>query len=88
VFQQKGILILFLAEFETATCYSHHRFKLYVAAHNSNVLKDLLLDGKMIIRSAERNGTLETMCGFLNSNQRMFLLHIIHRCLAVVQWLK
>lgn len=67
VFQQKGILlILFLAEFETATCYSHHQCKVYVVAHNLNAVKGL--DGKMIFPSAERNGTLETMCGFSNSN--------------------
>lgn len=68
MFQQKGILILFLAEFEIATCYSHHQFKVYVVAYNLNALKGLLLDGKMIIHSAERNGTLETMCGFSNCN--------------------
>lgn len=68
MFQQKGILILFLAEFETATCYSHHQFKVYVVAHNLNALKGLLLDGKIIIHSAKRNGTLETICGFSNSN--------------------
>lgn len=68
MFQQKGILILFLAEFEIATCYSYHQFKVYVVAHNLNALKGLLLDGKMIIHSAERNGTLETMCGFSNCN--------------------
>lgn len=66
MFQQKGILILFLAEFETATCYSHHQCKVYVVAHNLIAVKGL--DGTIIFPTAERNSTLETMYGFSNSN--------------------